>query len=210
MDLINIKIIADLLVKLLVIIVIAYVLTRLRFFREVLEGKLTPKNQIILILIFGALAVFCTYAGFQVNGAIANVRDMAPMVAGLVGGPVVGLGAGLIGGLHRLTMGGLTAVPCAVSTILAGLIAGLIYIKNKKKFIGIWGAVIFAILMETLHMVLILILATPFAQAVEVVTKIYVPMVVGNVVGMFIFAFMITKVIKKLELLKETVTKESK
>jgi len=210
MDLININIFADLLVKLLIIIVIAYALTRLRFFREVLDGKLTQKNLIILILIFGGLAIFCTYAGFQVNGAIANIRDMAPMIAGLVGGPVAGLGAGLIGGLHRLTMGGLTAVPCALSTILAGLIAGLIYIKNKKKFIGIWGAVIFAILMETLHMVLILILATPFAQAVEVVTKIYVPMVVGNVVGMFIFAFMITNVIKKLKQPKETVSKESK
>ncbi len=210
MDLININIFADLLVKLLIIIVIAYALTRLRFFREVLDGKLTQKNLIILILIFGGLAIFCTYAGFQVNGAIANIRDMAPMIAGLVGGPVAGLGAGLIGGLHRLTMGGLTAVPCALSTILAGLIAGLIYIKNKKKFIGIWGAVIFAILMETLHMVLILILATPFAQAVEVVTKIYVPMVVGNVVGMFIFAFMITNVIKKLKQPKETVSKELK
>jgi sigma-B regulation protein RsbU (phosphoserine phosphatase) len=210
MDLININIFADLLVKLLIIIVIAYALTRLRFFREVLDGKLTQKNLIILILIFGGLAIFCTYAGFQVNGAIANIRDMAPMIAGLVGGPVAGLGVGLIGGLHRLTMGGLTAVPCALSTILAGLIAGLIYIKNKKKFIGIWGAVIFAILMETLHMVLILILATPFAQAVEVVTKIYVPMVVGNVVGMFIFAFMITNVIKKLKQPKETVSKESK
>lgn len=210
MDLININIFADLLVKLLIIIVIAYALTRLRFFREVLDGKLTQKNLIILILIFGGLAIFCTYAGFQVNGAIANIRDMAPMIAGLVGGPVAGLGVGLIGGLHRLTMGGLTAVPCALSTILAGLIAGLIYIKNKKKFIGIWGAVIFAILMETLHMVLILILATPFAQAVEVVTKIYVPMVVGNVVGMFIFAFMITNVIKKLKQPKETVSKELK
>lgn len=210
MDLININIIADLLVKLLIIIVIAYILTRLRFFKEVLEGKLTLKNQIILILIFGGLAVFCTYAGFQINGAIANVRDMAPMIAGLVGGPVVGLGAGLIGGIHRLTMGGLTAIPCAISTILAGLIAGLIYLKNKKKFIGIWGAVIFAILMETLHMILILVLATPFAQALEVVTKIYVPMVVGNAVGMFIFAFMITNVIKKLQQPKETVNKESK
>lgn len=210
MDYVNLNIIFDLLVKLVIIIVIAYFITRLKYFREVLDGKLTYTNQFILILIFGALAIFCTYAGFQVPGAIANVRDMAPMVAGLVGGPVVGLGAGLIGGLHRFSMGGLTAIPCAVSTILAGLIAGIIYLKNKKRFIGIWGAVIFAILMETLHMILILLLATPFSQALAAVTKIYLPMVLSNAVGMFIFAFMITNVIKKLELSKETLTKDSK
>lgn len=197
MDLVNFNIINDLLAKVCVIIVIAYLVTHLKYFKEVLDGKLTFKNQIILILIFGLLAIYSSYSGFQVAGAIANTRDLAPMIAGLVGGPILGLGAGLIGGLHRLTMGGITAVPCAISTILAGLIAGVIYLANRKRFIGIWWAVIFAILMETLHMILILALATPFSQAVAVVTNIYLPMVVANAVGMFIFAFMITDIMNK-------------
>lgn len=203
MDLLNINIIIDLLVKTGIIIVIAYLVTRLKYFTEVLDGKLTFKNQLILILIFGTIAIYATYSGFRVSGAIANVRDLAPMIAGLVGGPIIGLGAGLIGGLHRLTMGGITAIPCAISTILAGLLAGIIYLANRKHFIGIWGAVIFAILMETLHMILILLLATPYSQALVVVTTIYLPMVVANAVGMFIWAFMITNILKKQKDKKE-------
>ncbi|MCE5213680.1 MAG: hypothetical protein LLF83_03045 [Methanobacterium sp.] len=196
MDIINFNIILDLIEKACVIFVIAYLVTNLKSFREVLDGKLTIKNQLILIIIFGAIAIFATYSGFQVAGAIANVRDLAPMIAGLVGGPIVGLGAGLIGGLHRLTIGGITAIPCAISTMLAGLIAGLIWLINGKRFIGIWWAVLFAILMETLHMILILLLATPYSQALTVVSNIYLPMLVANGLGMLIFAFMITIIIK--------------
>ena len=39
-------------------------------------------------------------------GGIANTRDLGPALGGLLGGPVVGIGAGLIGGVQRLAMGG--------------------------------------------------------------------------------------------------------
>jgi len=99
--------------KTCVIVVIAYVVSRLSYFSQVLEGKFTIKNQAILIFIFGAISIFGTYSGIEVFGAMANVRDLGPMVAGLIGGPVMGLGAGIIGGLYRLSLGGFTAVPCA-------------------------------------------------------------------------------------------------
>lgn len=197
MDPLSITLFTDLVEKVCVIVVIAYLLTRLKYFTEVLDGKLTIRNQIILILIFGGISIYGSYSGVNIFGAIANVRDLGPMVAGLVGGPIVGLGAGLIGGLHRLTMGGFTCIPCSLSTILAGIFAGIIYLANKKRFIGIWGAVLFAILMESFHMVLALILASPFAQAMEVVEDLYIPMILANAVGMFIFALMITNLIKE-------------
>jgi len=46
------------------------------------------------------------------------------MVGGLIGGPIVGFFAGLIAGLHRLTLGRFTATTCAVSTALEGLLGG--------------------------------------------------------------------------------------
>jgi sigma-B regulation protein RsbU (phosphoserine phosphatase) len=197
MDPLSITLFTDLVEKVCVIVVIAYLLTRLKYFTEVLDGKLTIRNQIILILIFGGISIYGSYSGVNIFGAIANVRDLGPMVAGLVGGPIVGLGAGLIGGLHRLTMGGFTCIPCSLSTILAGIFAGIIYLANKKRFIGIWGAVLFAVLMESFHMVLALLLASPFAQAMEVVEDLYIPMILANAVGMFIFALMITNLIKE-------------
>jgi len=203
MDSLSISLFTDLVEKVCVIVVIAYLLTRLKYFTEVLDGKLTIRNQLIMILIFGSISIYGSYSGVNIFGAIANVRDLGPMVAGLVGGPIVGLGAGLIGGLHRLTMGGFTCIPCSLSTILAGLFAGIIYLANKKRFIGIWGAVLFSILLETFHMILALILASPFAQALEVVEDLYIPMILANAVGMFIFAFMITNLIKERATKKE-------
>jgi len=203
MDSLSISLFTDLVEKVCVIVVIAYLLTRLKYFTEVLDGKLTIRNQLIMILIFGGISIYGSYSGVNIFGAIANVRDLGPMVAGLVGGPIVGLGAGLIGGLHRLTMGGFTCIPCSLSTILAGLFAGIIYLANKKRFIGIWGAVLFSILLETFHMILALILASPFAQALEVVEDLYIPMILANAVGMFIFAFMITNLIKERATKKE-------
>lgn len=189
--------------KACVIVVIAYVISRLPYFGEVLEGKFTIKNQAILILIFGAISIFGTYSGIDIFGAMANVRDLGPMVAGLIGGPIMGLGAGLIGGLYRLSLGGFTAVPCAISTILAGFLAGLVYLINKRRFVGIFWAVVFAVLMEALHLLINLFMAKPYSQAVIVVQELTVPIIVANAMGVFIFAFIISNLLREKETEKE-------
>lgn len=189
--------------KTCVILVIAYVVSRLSYFTEVLNGKFTIKNQVILILIFGAISIFGTYSGVEIFGAMANVRDLGPMVAGLIGGPVMGIGAGLIGGLYRLSLGGFTAVPCAVSTILAGLFAGVIYLINKKKFVGVFWAVVFAVLMESMHMLITLMIAKPYDQALAVVQELTVPMIVANALGMFIFALIISNILREQKTIKQ-------
>jgi len=189
--------------KACVIVVIAYVVSRLSMFTEVLEGKFTIKNQAVLILIFGAISIFGTHSGVDVFGAMANVRDLGPMVAGLIGGPIVGLGAGLIGGLYRLSLGGFTAVPCALSTILAGLFAGLVFLINKRRFVGIFWAVVFAVLMESLHLLINLAIAKPYSQALAVVEELTIPIIVSNALGMFIFAFIISNLLRERETIKQ-------
>ncbi len=116
----------DLVGKISLVIVVAYLVTRSRYFAEILDKQFNFKNQAILILIFGAFSIFGTYSGIKLpSGAIANIRDLGPMIAGLIGGPVVGLGAGLIGGTHRYFLGGLTCVPCSLATVIAGLAGGI-------------------------------------------------------------------------------------
>ena len=189
--------------KICVIVIIAYLITRTKYFREILDKKFTLKNRAILILIFGAVSIFGTYSGIEIFGAIANVRDLAPMIAGLIGGPVIGLGAGLIGGIHRYFLEGFTCVPCSLATVLAGLFGGIIYLLRKGKFIGVPGAVLFAALMETFHMVLVLLLARPYSEAVMVVEEVSIPMIFSNSLGMFIFAFIISNLIKERETAEE-------
>ncbi|WP_292522113.1 SpoIIE family protein phosphatase [Methanoculleus sp.] len=174
-----------------VVVVVAYLITRTTSFTEVLDGLVTWKNQVILVLLFGALSIYGTESGITILGATANVRDLGPMVGGLACGPVVGLGAGLIGAAYRFSLGGFTAVPCATATILAGLLGGLIFLAAGRKFIGMHGAVLFAVGMEVFHMGLTLALCRPFEQALGVVEGVALPMIVANATGVFIFAFII-------------------
>ena len=112
------------------------------------------------------------------------------MIAGLVGGPWVGLGAGLIGGVHRYFIGGFTAIPCALGTIISGLAAGIVY-KLLKGDIGIWRPMLFAFIMESMDMALLLLMARPFGDALNLVQIIAMPMILGDTIGIAIFAFML-------------------
>lgn len=196
MDVSIASILIDLIKTACVVVAFAYVLTRTGFFAEILDKKFSFKNQAILILLFGALSVFGTYGGLILpSGAIANIRDLGPMVAGLVGGPVVGLGAGLIGGLHRYFLGGFVCIPCALSTVIAGLLGGAIYRLKRGEFVAVWQAILFAIFMESLHMGLTLLIAKPYEQALGVVKEVILPMTGANALGMAIFAFIIRNLI---------------
>ncbi len=192
-----------LLEKTCVIVVIAYLVTRAKFFADILDKNFTLKNQVLMILIFGAFSIFGTYSGIEIFGAMANVRDLGPMIAGLVGGPWIGIGVGFIGGLHRFLLGGFTCIPCSLATVLSGLIAGIIYLLNRDKFIGVAGAVIFAALMESFHMILTLILAKPFSMALIVVEDLSMAMIFSNAFGMLIFAFIISNRIKERKTTEE-------
>ena len=186
-----------------VIVVAAYLLTRSKFFASVLDGHPAVKIQIVLILFFGALSIYGTMGGVEIMGAVINVRDLGPMVAGLLGGPVVGLGAGLIGAAYRASIGGFTVVPCVIATLLAGLFGGIIWLANKRRFAPIHIAVIFAALMEGLHMLLTLAIARPYPDAVALVETISIPMILANAAGVFIFAFIIRNLENERKMLAE-------
>jgi sigma-B regulation protein RsbU (phosphoserine phosphatase) len=80
---------------------------------------------------------------------------------------------------------------CSITAVFAGLFGGLIWLHYKRKFAGPVVAVIFAILMEIFHMLLTLAIARPFDQALAVVTRVYIPMIVANAIGMYVFALIV-------------------
>jgi sigma-B regulation protein RsbU (phosphoserine phosphatase) len=185
------------LVKLMsVIAIVAYLVTRTNWFFEVCNRRIGLRSGLLMTGIFGAMSILGNYSGVEILGAIANVRDLGPMIAGLVGGPVVGLATGLIGGVYRYYMGGFTAVPCALSTMLSGLLGGVIWIW-KRKLIGTAWATVFAFSIESLHMALTLVIAQPFSEALAVVQGVYLPMAFGNSMGMAVFAFIVDNVVKE-------------
>ena len=158
------------------------------------------RDKMIFILLFGSFSITGTALGIHLEeGIIANIRDIAPMLAGLTAGPLVGLSVGLIGAVHRLIIGGFTAVPCSLATVISGLLFGFIYHLNKGKLIGILPAMIFAMLMELLHGVFVMLMAKPFADA-WAGSKIAVPaMMIAGSLGVAIGVIMISKDIRDHE-----------
>ncbi|MDD4170004.1 MAG: SpoIIE family protein phosphatase [Desulfotomaculaceae bacterium] len=192
-----IELVLNLINSMAVIMVVTYIITRSSFYGEIMAKKFSPRNQLLLVLVFGAFSIYGTLGGIELLGAFANIRDLGPTIAGLIGGPIVGLGAGLIGGLHRLTLGGFTCYPCSLSTVLAGLIGGGIYLLRKGEFPSIKGAVLLSVAIEILHLGIVLIISKPFSQAFALVQQIIAPMILANGAGMAVFAFMINNLIKE-------------
>jgi phosphoserine phosphatase RsbU/P len=188
LDISTFVILLNLLEKASLVLVVFFLLFQIKFFSRILINRQTIVDQVILAVIFGIFAIYGTYSGVQTSGAIANIRNMGPMMAGFIGGPWVGLGAGLIGGIHRFFMGGFTAIPCAIGTIVSGLAAGLIYMLLKGK-IGIWKPTLYAFIMEVVDMGLLLLIAQPFDKALALVSIIAIPMIVGDTIAIAVFAF---------------------
>jgi len=155
-------------------------------FRRAINKKATWYDQLTLIMLFGGFSIFGTYIGVPMpSGAIMSIRDLGPMIAGITAGPIVGLGAGLLGGIHRYFLGGLTGIPCGLATVVAGLLCGTIHSYRHGKIIGILQGIIIATVVECVHMGLVLLIARPFEEAMIVVQGVFFPMVIANSLGMF-------------------------
>jgi sigma-B regulation protein RsbU (phosphoserine phosphatase) len=169
------------------IFVFMEIITKVKIFQRVAIKEAAWRDTLIFILIFGGFSIFGTCVGVRLpDGAIMNIRDLGPMVAGLVAGPLAGLGAGLIGGVHRFFLGGFTSIPCGLATMLAGLIGGAVFRLNRGKLINVFQGMGLAVVIECIHAGLVLLLARPFSEALVVVKTVIPAMMVANSLGMAI------------------------
>ena len=148
------------------------------------------KKQVIIGLVFGASSIFASCFGVDWLDAVVNVRDAAPLSAGLIFGAPAGIIAGIIGGLYRYisviwTNAKYTQLACSIATVLAGLMAGglrKLMFDDKKPT---WGyGVCIAVVCEVIHMILIFITNMKnSSEAFEFVKGAAVPMIVGNAIA---------------------------
>lgn len=180
----------SLLLNIGLLVLVATLLTKFPVVRRMfLVENHTLRSQIILALIFGTVSIISTYTGVRANGAIVNTRVIGVLAAGLLGGPYVGIGAAIIGGVHRylFDIGGFTAVSCAISTFVEGLLGVAFsrkFRQGKVDGVGIFGITVLA---EIGQMVIILLVSKPFPAALELVKIIAFPMIIMNALGMVIF-----------------------
>lgn len=156
------------------------------------------RNTALQILFFGAAGILGTYGGNLVFQSVANLRAMAVITGGLFGGAVVGIASGLIAGGHRILIdiGGFSAVPCGVATMIEGAMAGLMTLYLKDRSVDWrWGAGL-ALVGETMHMGMVLALSHSFTQAVELVRIIAPSMIILNTLGTATFVQVINVVFR--------------
>ncbi len=160
-----------------------FFLIRLRLFRELLHKSAhTPKELLAVTAIFSMFALFSTWSGVPVEGSLVNVRIIAVMSGGILFGPWVGIITGVIAGLHRylIDIGGITAIPCFITSIVAGVISG--FISRRVPKAQHWRAgILGGMLCETLTMILVVAWAPTTALGLDIVSKIGVPMILGTV-----------------------------
>lgn len=191
------KLLIELLKNMSLIAVVAYLLILTRPLRRTLEGAASKKDMAGLTIIFGFMSIAGNYLGIPVMGALANNRMIAPVVGGLLGGPIVGIGAGLIGGVHRFLLGGFTASACAVGNLTAGLIGSLFYLRIGPSRVDGRVALLSGFLSELILKSLVLLMAKPFSAALALERAIALPTIIVNSLGVAIFVLMVQSVRQK-------------
>lgn len=149
-------------------------------------------GTLILGLLGGAFGIYGNISGFDFNGAVISVRDIGPMLAGFTGGPLCGFLAGLIAGIHRLTMGGITARACVVATCCIGTICGVASILWHKYIVKPLFALLLSALMEAFHLGVVLLMVRPFETVLDIVRQIAVPFIAVNALGFVLMVIIMT------------------
>lgn len=144
-------------------------------------------KQVIIGVLFGGMAAFASNYGVEMLGTVVNVRDAAPISAGLIFGAPAGMISGLIGGAYRWFSvlwgaGTYTRLACTLATVIAGFFAaGLrrFMFENKKPT---WGyGIAITVVCEVIHMLLIFITNMgDTITAFQFVKACTLPMLCGN------------------------------
>jgi LytS/YehU family sensor histidine kinase len=195
--------------RLFVVVVAAFISIRFEWLRQTLRGgELKWRYRIPAILIFGLLAIAGTHSGILINvredwrsinlsaelpttlsdsQAIVGFRDTMTLVAGLIGGPWVGFGTGLLAGAERYQLGGLAGLASSLATLLLGVYAGGIRYLRPQWVTTVKGVFWVAVTGTLLHRLMILILVQPYGDALALSWEVVVPVGIVNTLGCVLF-----------------------
>lgn len=165
------------------LLVLLFIMTRIKGFRKIFQKEnYEKKDTAIICVIFSAFAIFETYCGINVDGSLVNIRTITIVSGGILFGPEVGIITGIVAGTHRflIDVHGVTSLPCLVTSLVAGVSSGYVNKKVQRKYLYIAG-ILLGMVCEVLNMVLILIMTKPYILGVNIVSKISVPMILGEI-----------------------------
>ncbi len=189
----NLEMLIHLFERAALLLICLFFMIRIPRFKESLQkDRHSPGERAIFTVVFCAFAIFGTYSGINVEGSLVNVRIIAVVSGGILFGPWVGIITGIVSGLHRylIDIGGITSIPCLITSVIAGVVSGYINRRVKRSLRWIYG-IAAGMLCEVLTMLLILLMAEPFSLGLDIVSKIAFPMIAGEVnIGLIVLLVM--------------------
>lgn len=174
-------------------------------------GKLPyAAKQIIIGIVFGGIACLATEFGIEVNGAVLNVRNAAPLTAGLIFGGPAGIISGIIGGVHRWIsvywgVAEYSRLACTLGTVLAGFIGAACrkFMFDNKKTSWFYGLSI-GITTEVFHMLLVFLTKLDdIKNAFEAVAKCAAPMIIANGVSVMLAVLFVSLIGREKDIKKK-------
>lgn len=198
------------------LLVIAFVLTRSPGFRSLLYREFSFKMAVIHACVFGLFGIAGTLTGVVIGSDFTVVQAfvwdvgndqmvvssslVAIVIAGLLGGPIVGLGAGIITGSHLFYLGGIGFLANSLVNPLTGLLAGFTArFFSQERVISPIKALFIGIFPPILLMHLLLIFDSQDREMVAMINTIGLPVVLSNSIAIAIFTAMIAIVMREQE-----------
>lgn len=184
------RLVFELILNIALLVLIANLISKFRIIQKlILQERRSLRSQAFLSVIFGGMVVLSTYTGIDIGSYSLNTRVIGAMAAGLLGGPIVGLYASLIGAIYVYLFSSpqAFAMASAFSTMMFGLLGGGFYPyfqRGKWKYQDLFLLACFA---EVCDMVCLLRFTVPVQMALNTILEISLPMILLNASGILIF-----------------------
>ncbi|SHN26368.1 LytS/YhcK type 5TM receptor domain-containing protein [Gracilibacillus kekensis] len=193
-----------------------FMLTQVPGFRTLLDRDIALDTVIYLAIVFGFIGILGTHTGVLIrmdtlivesritdvtsNEVLIGFSMVVVMIAGLLGGPYVGIGAGVITGIYLSFLGGEAWIANSLINPLAGLITGWTgQFFSEERVIAPGKALFIGMFPPVLHMGMLLIFISDQETGIELVNTIGIPLVVTNAIALAIFTMMIRAALNETE-----------
>ena len=165
-----------------------FLLTKTRLFHfSILIRKVSRREKVFYSIFFGIIGIVGTYGGLATIDGSANTRGVGIIVGGLIGGPIVGVGAGIISGIYRLWIGGINAQASALAAITEGLLAGLCAERFRHLPLRWVYAMLLGFILETMHLCMLPAFSPSFERGYQLAMSIFSSMLIINPLGIATF-----------------------
>ncbi|HWQ66308.1 MAG TPA: SpoIIE family protein phosphatase [Methanospirillum sp.] len=133
-------IIGDLLEKLSTVCFAAYLLTRTKGAFNFIRNEKSWQYILIISIIFGVFYAFGYYSGTGSETSFLSIKKIGPNMAGLLAGPIGGVGAAIVGLLIQ-SLDDSPMIPAVIiPELFNGIVCGIIYLLNSRRLIRVWQA----------------------------------------------------------------------